>query len=255
MRLSGKTALVTGGSRGIGRGIALRLARDGALVAVHYGSNEAAAKETVAEIEAAGGRAFAIGAELGVPGDAAALWAAFDAALAQYESGASGLDILVNNAGVGLFGKIGEVTEADYDRVFAVNVKAPFFIIQQGLERLRDGGRIVNISSGVTRIAFPITTGYSPTKGALNTLTLTLAQDLGARGITVNAVAPGLVNTDMNPDLREPEAQAQGASLSVFNRVGEPEDIGDAVAFLASDDARWVTGQVLDATGGSFLGV
>lgn len=181
-------------------------------MAVHYGSNEAAAKETVAEIEAAGGRAFAIGAELGVPGDAAALWAAFDAALAQYESGASGLDILVNNAGVGLFGKIGEVTEAGYDRVFAVNVKAPFFIIQQGLERLRDGGRIVNISSGVTRIAFPITTGYSPTKGALNTLTLTLAQDLGARGITVNAVAPGLVNTDMNPDLREPEAQAQGAS-------------------------------------------
>ncbi|MFF7632309.1 SDR family oxidoreductase [Kitasatospora sp. NPDC008050] len=253
-RLSGKTALVTGGSRGIGKGIALRLAAEGALVAVHYGTNESAAKETVSEIEAAGGRAFAIGAELGVPGDAAALWAAFDEALAAHDGG-SGLDILVNNAGVGLYGVVGEVAEADFDRVFAVNTKAPYFIIQQGLGRLRDGGRVINISSGVTRIAYPITSAYSMTKGAINTLTLTLAQQLGPRGITVNAVAPGLVNTDMTAELREPAAQAEAAALSIFNRVGEPADIGDAVAFLASDDARWVTGQVLDGTGGSHLGM
>lgn len=221
-------------------------------MAVHYGSNEAAAKETVAEIEAAGGQAFAVGAELGVPGDAAALWAAFDAGLAAH-SGGSGLDILVNNAGVGLYGVVGEVAEADFDRVFAINAKAPYFIIQQGLERLRDGGRVINISSGVTRIAYPITSAYSMTKGAINTLTLTLAQQLGPRGITVNAVAPGLVNTDLTAELREPKAQAEAAALSVFNRVGEPADIGDAVAFLASDDARWVTAQVLDATGGSHL--
>ncbi|WP_035801762.1 SDR family oxidoreductase [Kitasatospora mediocidica] len=253
-KLSGRTALVTGGSRGIGRGIALRLAQDGALVAVHYGSNAVAAKETVEQITAAGGEAFAIGAELGVPGDAAALWAAFDAGLAQ-AGGRPGLDILVNNAGIGLLATIAEVTESDYDRVFAVNVKAPFFVIQQGLGRLRDGGRIINISSGVARIAFPVTSAYSLTKGAINTLTLTLAQELGARGITVNAVAPGIVRTEMNPALADPATLAQYSALSALGRVGEPQDIADAVAFLAGDDGRWVTGQVLDATGGSHLGV
>ncbi|MCC9306709.1 SDR family oxidoreductase [Kitasatospora sp. RB6PN24] len=253
-RLTGKTALVTGGSRGIGKGIALRLAREGALTAVHYGTNEQAAKETVAEIEAAGGRAFAVGAELGVPGDAAALWAAFDAALAE-RGAAPGLDILVNNAGIGLLSQVHEVTDADYDQVFAVNVKAPFFIVQQGLDRLRDGGRVINISSGVARIALTATIAYSMTKGALNVFTHTLAQQLGGRGITVNAVAPGIVLTDMNPQLSDPAQRAEWGSMSVFNRVGEPADIADAVAFLASDDGRWVTGQVLDATGGSHLGV
>ncbi|WP_430739277.1 SDR family NAD(P)-dependent oxidoreductase, partial [Streptomyces alboniger] len=135
-RLAGKTALVTGGSRGIGRGIAERLGRDGARVGVHYGSNETAAKETVTAIEEAGGSVFMIGAELGVPGDAEALWAEFD-------RHADGLDILVNNAGIGLYSRVGEVQEADYDRVFAVNTKAPFFIVQHGLDRLRDGGRII----------------------------------------------------------------------------------------------------------------
>jgi NAD(P)-dependent dehydrogenase (short-subunit alcohol dehydrogenase family) len=251
--LAGKTALVTGGSRGIGRGIALRLAADGASVAVHYGSNEVAAKQTVAEIEAAGGQAFTVGAELGVPGDAAALWAAFDAALAA-RGAEPGLDILVNNAGVAQYGQVGEVAEADYDRVFAINVKAPFFVLQQGLERLRDGGRIVNVSSGVTRIAFPVLSAYAMTKGALDTLTLTLAQQLGPRGITVNAVAPGIVATDINPQLADPQVRAQWGALSVFDRVGEPADVADAVAFLASADGRWVTGQVLDLTGGSHLG-
>jgi NAD(P)-dependent dehydrogenase (short-subunit alcohol dehydrogenase family) len=251
-RLSGKTALVTGGSRGIGKGIALRLAAEGALVAVHYGTNETAAKQTVAEIETAGGQAFAIGAELGVPGDAAALWAAFDQGLAAHNGG-SGLDTLVNNAGIGQPGRLGEVEEAGYDRVFAVNVKAPFFILQQGLARLRDGGRIVNISSGVTRIAYPELTAYAMTKGALDTLTLALAQQLGERGITVNAVAPGIVDTEINPWLADPAARAGAAGKSVFNRVGEPADIADVVAFLASPDGRWVTGQVLDATGGSHL--
>ncbi|GAA1980586.1 SDR family oxidoreductase [Kitasatospora viridis] len=253
-RLTGRTALVTGGSRGIGKGIALRLAAEGALVAVHYGGNDQAAKETVAEIEAAGGQAFAVRAELGVPGDAAALWAAFDAALAA-RGAEPGLDILVNNAGITAFGHTGEVAEADYDRVFAVNVKAPFFLVQQGLERLRDGGRIVNVSSGVTRIAFPVITAYSMTKGALDTFTRTLAQQLGGRGITVNAVAPGMVLTDMNPQLADPDERAAAGRLSVFDRVAEPADIADVVAFLASADGRWVTGQVLDATGGSFLGM
>ncbi|GAA1220377.1 SDR family oxidoreductase [Kitasatospora nipponensis] len=253
-RLSGRTALVTGASRGIGRGIALRLGREGALVAVHYGSNETAAKETVADILAAGGRAFAVHAELGVPGDAAALWAAFDRAIEAYGE-RPGLDILVNNAGIALHGEIGTVTEADYDRLFAVNVRAPFFVVQQGLERLRDGGRVINVSSGVTRIALPVLSAYAMTKGALDTMTLTLAQQLGARGITVNAVAPGIIDTDMNSHLADPEQRAQAASLAVLGRVGEPADVAGLVAFVASDDAGWVTGQILDATGGSHLGL
>ncbi|WP_457032889.1 SDR family oxidoreductase [Kitasatospora sp. P5_F3] len=253
--LAGRTALVTGGSRGIGRGIAERLAREGALVAVHYGSNREAAEQTVKVIRGDGGRAFAIGAELGVPGDAEALWEAFDAALAEHGEGATGLDILVNNAGIAAHGRIHEVTEADYDRVFAVNVKAPFFVIREGLDRLRDGGRIINISSGATRIAFPAITAYSMTKGALDIMTLTLAQDLGPRGITVNSVSPGIVATDINPWLADPDAHAEAAAYSVFGRVGRPGDIADVVAFVASDDARWITGQTLDATGGSALGV
>ncbi|MEU1021442.1 SDR family oxidoreductase [Streptomyces sp. NPDC005904] len=246
-RLAGKTALVTGGSRGIGRGIAERLGRDGARVAVHYGTNETAAKETVTAIEAAGGSAFAIGAELGVPGDAEALWAEFD-------RHAEGLDILVNNAGIGLYARVGEVREADYDRVFAVNAKAPFFIVQRGLDRLRDGGRIITISSGVTRIAFPITVAYSMTKGAVNVMTHTLAQELGPRGITVNAVAPGIIETEMMDGAPE-ETRAEMAGYSTFDRIGRPADVADIVAFVASDDARWITGQYIDATGGSALGL
>ncbi|KOX30819.1 MULTISPECIES: SDR family oxidoreductase [unclassified Streptomyces] len=246
--LTGRTALVTGASRGIGRAIALRLAADGARVAVHYASNEAAAKETVDTIEAAGGSAFAIRTELGVPGDAEALWEAFDAH-------ADGVDILVNNAGIAGPGTIHEVEEADYDRVFAVNAKAPFFIVKHGLERLRDGGRIVNVSSGVTKVAFPGMTSYAASKGAVEVLTLTLAETLGSRGITVNAVSPGTIETDIHPWMADPAAKAHAAGFSVFNRVGQPADVADVVGFLASSDGRWVTGQNIDVSGGSGLGL
>lgn len=254
--LIGKTALVTGGSRGIGRAIATRLAAEGALVAVHYGRDDAAASSTVKEIQQAGGQAFAVGTLLGVPGDVDRLWAEFDAGLAA--AGAEpGLDILVNNAAIAMSESLTAVTPEDFDAVFAVNVRAPFFLVQQSLGRLRDGGRIVNISSGVTRIAYPQAIAYSMTKGALNTFTLTLAQALGHRGITVNAVAPGIVETDVTAGwLRgSPEAAAEAAGYSVFNRVGQPADIADVVALVASDGARWVTGQCIDATGGSLLGV
>jgi 3-oxoacyl-[acyl-carrier protein] reductase len=247
-RLTSKTALVTGGSRGIGRAIALRLAGDGARVAVHYASNETAAKETVAAIEAAGGSAFSFRTELGVPGDADALWKAFD-------EHADGVDILVNNAGIAGPGLIHEVSEADYDKVFAVNAKAPFFVIQTSLDRLRDGGRIVNISFGVTKVAFPGMTSYAAAKGAVEVLTLTLAQTLGSRGITVNAVSPGTIETDIHPWMADPDAKAHAAAFSVFHRVGQPDDVADVVAFLASDDGRWVTGQTIDASGGSGLGI
>ncbi|SDT27036.1 SDR family oxidoreductase [Actinoplanes derwentensis] len=253
-QLDGKIALVTGGSRGIGREIATRLAADGALVAVHYGTNKAAAEETVTRIAQSGGQAFTVGAELGIPGDARALWAAFDAGL--HRIGIEpGLDILVNNAGVTGSSDLAGTTEAEFDRIFAVNVKAPFFILQQGIERLRDNGRVINISSGVTRIASPALVTYSLTKGAINTLSHTLAKQLGERGITVNAVAPGIVDVDSNAGwLRDdPEQLAVWGSFSPVNRVGQPSDIAGAVAFLASDDSRWITGQYLDATGGAHL--
>ncbi|MEU3354879.1 SDR family oxidoreductase [Streptomyces sp. NPDC037389] len=252
--LSGKTALVTGASRGIGRAVAERLAADGALVAVHYGSNEAAAKETVTAIEAAGGRAFPLGAVLGEPGDAEALWAAFDERIGEF-SDRPGLDILVNNAGILVEGGIADVDEEGYDRVFAVNAKAPFFIIKHGLERLRDGGRIINVSSGVTRVAYPPMTAYAMAKGALNTLTLTLAQALGSRNITVNAVTPGIIETDLAPYLADPETRKVIAGFSVFDRVGQTGDVSGIVGFLASADAGWITGQIVDATGGCGIGI
>ncbi|MFF1282937.1 SDR family oxidoreductase [Streptomyces sp. NPDC058299] len=254
LRHEGRTALVTGGSRGIGRAISRRLAREGALVAVHYGHDRAAADRTVKEIEADGGRAFPVHAELGVPGDADALWEAFDRALTG-QGAHPGVDILVNNAGITLPRRITDVTEADYDRVFAINTRAPFFIVQRGLDRLRDGGRIVNVSSVATRVAFPAIVAYTMTKAALDYLTLSLAQELGHRGITVNSVAPGYTETEINPTLRIPEIRQRYSDASVFGRLGEPADIADVVSFVASDDARWVTGQWLDASGGVHLGV
>ncbi|MCM3301035.1 SDR family oxidoreductase [Streptomyces pseudogriseolus] len=248
-RHAGRTALVTGGSRGIGRAISLRLAREGALVAVHYGHDHAAAERTVKEIEAEGGRAFAVHAELGVPGDAAALWAAFDEGLAA-QGAEPGLDILVNNAGITLPRPIAQVTEEDYDRVFAINAKAPFFIVQHALERLRDGGRIINISSVATRVPLPAIVAYTMTKGALDALTLNLAKELGPRGITVNTVAPGFTETEINPTLANPRIRQMYSDASVFGRLGAPADIADIVSFAAGDDARWMTGHWIDASGG-----
>ncbi|MEU6670807.1 SDR family oxidoreductase [Streptomyces sp. NPDC046727] len=245
--LTGKTALVTGAGRGIGRGIAERLGRDGARVAVHYGSNEGAAKETVAAIEAAGGSAFPIGVELGTPGDAERLWEEFD-------RHADGLDILVHNAGIATSHPFAEIEEEAYDRLFAVNVKAPFFLTRLGTERLRDGGRVVNISSGLARsAAMPQLMAYSMTKAALDVFTRDLSKALGPRGITVNSVAPGIVDTDVNASwLRaSEEAWQEAAAYSALGRVGTPADIADVVAFLVSEDGRWVTGHWLDATGGS----
>jgi NAD(P)-dependent dehydrogenase (short-subunit alcohol dehydrogenase family) len=252
--LEGKVALVTGASRGIGRAIAQRLGRDGATVAVAYARDSAAAQEVVQRIRKDGGRAFVLQAELGRHGDAASLWAAFDARIGEYTPDGA-VDIIVNNAGIGRSADLASLTEEGFDEVFAVNVRAPFFIVQQGLKRLRDGGRIINISSGAARLAMPEIIAYGATKGALDTFTLNLAKELGPRGITVNSVAPGVIDTDVNASwLRgNPEAEAHAASLAALGRVGQPNDVADIVAFLASDDARWVTGRVIDATGGSGL--
>ncbi len=251
--LKGKIAVVTGASRGIGRAIATRLGRDGALIAVHYGRNQKSAESTVREIEAAGGAAFAIGVELGSVESVVQLFKTLDAELTK-RTGANRFDILVNNAGIAPDSPVATATEQTYDEVFALNAKVPFFISQKALPRLRDGGRIINISSGVTRIAFPQKAAYAMTKGALNILTLELAKELGARNITVNSLAPGFTETDMAADiLSDPKGRQFASSASALGRVGQPDDIADAAAFLASHDGRWVTGQYLDVTGGALL--
>ncbi|MFE9255131.1 SDR family oxidoreductase [Streptomyces sp. NPDC006879] len=251
--LAGRVALVTGGSRGIGRGIALRLGRDGALVGVHYGSSKEAAEEVVAEVRAEGGEAFAVRAELGVPGDAAELFGGVDEEL-RLRGLEPRLDVLVNNAATSGSARIDEVTPELVDRICAVNVKSLVLVVQEALRRMGEGGRVVNISSAVTRMAYPESVVYSMSKGAMDTMTLALAKELGPRGITVNAVSPGFIATDMNAKLRTTEeGAARLASMSAFGRIGQPADIADVVAFLASGDSRWVTGQLIDGSGGSGL--
>ncbi|GAA0386364.1 SDR family oxidoreductase [Microbispora corallina] len=247
--LTGKTALVTGASRGIGRSIAERLAAEGALVAVHYGSNEGAAKDVVNAIHTAGGRAFPVRAELGVDGDVDTLFTGLEEGLAGRP-----LDILVNNAGfIDYDATVDSVTHQQFERLFAVNVRAPLFITQRALTLMPDGGRIINISSGVTWFAIPEIV-YAMTKGAINVFSRSLAHTQGVRGITVNTVSPGVTETDMNGWLSDRDAAKAIGDLTALGRPAKPADIGDAVAFFASEDARWISGQTLEVNGGLFLG-
>ena len=251
--LEGKVALVTGASRGYGRAIAERLARDGAFVVVHYATNVDAAKETVASIEAVGGGALPLAAPLdGSPAGVDALFTRLDAELAARGRPAT-VDILVNNAAISPRGTIEDTSEALFDEVMNVDAKAPFFLLQKVLPRMPDGGRIINISSQTSLIAFPGVAAYTMAKGALDRLTLVAAKHLAPRNITVNAVLPGIADTDMNASwLRgNPEAVAAASVYSAFKRIADVTDIADIVAFLASHDARWITGQLIDGGGGS----
>lgn len=249
MDLRGEIALVTGASRGIGRAIAERLGRAGAVVAVHYGHDEAAAAQTRTAIEAAGGEAFLVRSEFGVDGDVDLLFTELERGL-----GGRRLNILVNNAGILAASPLGEISEEEFERSFSVNLRTPFFITQRALPLLTDGGRIVTISSAVTRIASPFV-HYAMTKGALEVMGRTLAQALGRRGITVNTVSPGVVDTDIGAWVHSSPAVEAGVTASIaLARLGQPEDVADVVAFLVSDDARWVTGVTIDASGGQWLG-
>ena len=248
--LNGKTALVTGASRGIGRTIAERLAADGATVALTYNASKTGANEAVAAIERAGGMAFALQADLA---DAASIPALFDELDRELTNrkGSNKLDILVNNAGNAGWGGFADATPVSWDTMFAVHARAPFFIVQSALSRIADGGRIINISSGLATRPQPAVPIYSMAKAAINAFTHVLAMELGPRGITSNAVAPGWTRTVMNAAVRENADMVKAIEAdTAFGRFGETSDIAAVVAFLASDEGRWVTAQIIEASGG-----
>jgi 3-oxoacyl-[acyl-carrier protein] reductase len=239
--LNGKVAIVTGGSRGIGRGIAERLAREGAAVIINYVANDEAANDTVRAITEAGGKARAVKADLSRVDEIKRL---FD----ETEAAFGGIDIVVANAATAIIKPFVEFTEEEYDQVFDVNAKGIFFIMQQAAQRVRDGGRIIVTSTGGVRMLIPGNSLYLASKGPIEQLVRTVAQELGPRNITVNALLPGYTDTDLLPE----RDRRVAADASPFKRMGSPADVADAAVFLASDEARWVTGQELGAGGGVF---
>ncbi len=244
---NGKTALVTGASRGIGRATALALAKGGAQVLVHYANGKAEAEAVVAEIRASGGRAEAVVADLSTPDG--------PHQLAQQVRAIVGdrLDILVANAGVAKSTTIEDTTVEDFDTLFAVNVRAPFFLVQQLLPILREGSSVVLLSSLAARASVGTLAAYASTKGAVDTLVTHFAAALGPRGIRVNAVAPGVVQTDMSSFTKTDAGRDYTLGMQALQRLAQPDDIARVIAFLACDQSRWITGEIVHADGGSKL--
>ncbi|MBH0780738.1 SDR family oxidoreductase [Nocardia sp. NEAU-351] len=238
-------AIVTGGSRGIGRAIAERLGADGATVVVNYRSDRASARRVVARIEETGGRAVAAEGDVT---DATKLRGLFDLAEERF----GGVDAFVNNVGATRFGTLAQATDEDYDLMFETNAKATFVGLREAANRLRDNGRIVVVSSGVTATHRVGTGLYGASKAAGEQLVRVLARELGPRGITVNSVTPGAVRTEALAATADPKSTADAASATPLRRLAEPDDIADIVGFLVSDAARWVTGQTVGAGGGLF---
>jgi 3-oxoacyl-[acyl-carrier protein] reductase len=252
--LQGKTALVTGASRGIGRATASALAEAGAHVLVHYGRSVQEAESLVAAIQAKGGSANAISADLGTPNGAALLAGQVRSIVGDR------LDVLVLNAGISKAARIAEYTVEDFDNLFATNVRSPFFLVQQLLPVFGEGSNITVISSATARtvagkpgLENPSVLAYASTKGALETLVKHWAAILGPRGIRVNAIAPGVIDTDMSNFTKTEAGREVALEMQALKRIGKPEDIADVVAFVASDGARWITGASIPVDGGSKL--
>jgi 3-oxoacyl-[acyl-carrier protein] reductase len=242
--LSGKGAVVTGGSRGIGAAIVRRLAADGAAVVFNFARSPDQAAQVAKDVRDAGGRAWPVRADLGVPG-------AVDELMAAAGQHLDGLDILVNNAALEFASApIADTSEEVFDAVMTVNARATFLAIRHAARSMRDDGRIISISTLNTTRPAPGIAPYVASKGAVEQLTQVAAVELGARGITVNAVCPGATDTDMLRNANPPEALAQLPALTPLGRLGQPADIADVVALLASPDGRWLTGQIIHATGG-----
>jgi 3-oxoacyl-[acyl-carrier protein] reductase len=250
--LNGKVAVVTGASRGIGKEIALRLAAAGALVCVCYCRSKSGAEETVRQIEAEGGQAFALGADVSKVSEIKAMFQALDGSLAK--RGTSGVDILVNNAGIGNPASLLDTDEATFDILLNTNLRGSFFCAQESVKRMRNGGSIVNISSMVSLVAYPACIAYSASKAAINAFSRSLAAELGPRNINVNVVAPGATATDFaGGGVKRPEIAEMVSKVTALGRVGQPTDIGGVVVFLAGPDGKWVTGQTIAASGGMHL--
>jgi 3-oxoacyl-[acyl-carrier protein] reductase len=248
-----RVAVITGSSRGLGAATAKRLARDGFFVVVNYVRSQPDGEAVLRELQQAGGHGALVQGDVSNLEGIRSFFSGVDAALAR-----AGLppavDVLVANAGILISKPFAQTTESEFDSLFDTNVKGVFFLIQNALPRLRDHGRIVTLSSGLSRYANPMFTAYSATKGAIDVMTRVLAQELGARGITVNAVAPGAVDTDMNASwLRADAGRTMLMSRQALKKIAEPPDIADAIAFLAGPDSRWITGQRIEASGGSSL--
>ena len=239
--LKEKVAIVTGASDGIGRAIAERLAQDGAAVVVNYGKSADKAKQVVTGIEAKVGKALAVQADMSKVGDVGRL-------IKDTVKTFGRLDILVNNAGMFMFKHLADTTEEEFDRMFALNTKGPYFALQEAAKVIKEGGRIVNISTDGTHIGFAGATAYLGSKGALEQFTKGLAHELAPKGITVNTVSPGYTITAMLPP--DPAFRQIGEQASPLKRLGTPKDIADVVAFVVSEEARWLTGQNIHAGGG-----
>lgn len=241
--LKGKIALITGASRGIGRAIAARLSHDGAAIVLNYIHNKDKALELAATIEHNGGRAHVVQADVSKAKDVDRL---FGEAVNHFGR----LDIVINNAGIRISKKIAEISEDEFDLLFDINLKGTFLVCRQAARRLSSGGRIVNISTTITKMMVPDFGIYAASKAAVDQITRALARELGEHGITVNAVAPGSTDTEL---FREGKTRAQIEQLAQaasLGRIAEVDDIADVVAFVVSDDARWISGQVIHANGG-----
>ncbi|CAN7521973.1 SDR family oxidoreductase [Rhizobium leguminosarum] len=238
-----KVALVTGASRGIGAAVAERLARDGFTVVINYSGNAAPAEELAKKIEQAGGKALTAKADVG---DAEAVRRMFDAA----ETAVGGVDVLVNNAGIMMLSSLAEADDVNFDRQISVNLKGTFNTLREAAKRLRDGGRIINFSTSVVGLKLETYGVYAATKAAVETLTAIMAKEMRGRDITVNAIAPGPVATDLFLNGKSDELVARMAKMNPLERLGTPDDVAAAVAFLAGPDGGWINGQTLRANGG-----
>ncbi|MGA7143213.1 MAG: SDR family oxidoreductase [Desulfobacterales bacterium] len=241
--LRDKVAIVTGSSKGIGAQLAKVLAQAGASVIVNYAGSKSAADQVVAEIKSEGSDAIALRADVSQVSEVKSM---FDAAIAKFGK----IDILVNNAGIIVYKKIQDTTDEDFDRIFAVNVKGTFNTLREAATRIEDGGRIVNLSSSVTRLMLPAYGVYSATKGAVEQLTRVFAKEVGPRRITVNSISPGPTHTELFNEGKSEDDIKRLASMAALSRIGEPNDIARVILFLVSEEAAWVTGQNLGVNGG-----
>lgn len=254
MNTTGKIALVTGGSRGLGKDMALSLAQKGHHVVLTYNSREDLAKEVVSDIQAMGLKAAALQLNVADPSTFDRFLTALGTIL-KSEFGSEHFDFLVNNAGIGVHAGFSETTEEQFDLLMNIHFKSPFFLTQKSVPMMREGGSVVNVSSGLARFSLPGYSAYGAMKGGIETLTKYQARELGEKGIRVNVVAPGAIETDFGGGAVRDNADlnAYVSSVTALGRAGLPNDIGPVVAYLCSDEAKWITGQRLEASGGMFL--